>query len=379
MNNPTPIIIGKSSYGKQSRGFGGGTNWFYIEDNKDNIFRVLPAMKSLAASGRYAKFYRTHRGFRGTDGKQKPFICVEESDFKTKRIKVHCPICDRVAELEGMIQDYIQRGATKEQISEFRNKNIFPIQNEGKYYLNVINQEGKIGVLNIGAKMFNALDALGKQYDAKGSDITGMEGIFLNFKKSTKFKGDRDAVFQVEPFLNPQPDGSFRFVSHSITVEISNRLGPEAADLGVMFKVLSSEQMATIISLEGESRSEYMDTLFVAPEQSEARLSSIMPGSNVQAVSRVEIGPTGGFIVQQPTLPADFNTSTPLPLTGNSGQFQGVQNLAPILPSLGSAPLSAKSASSLGARLDVAPSIPGKSTSMLSDEEFLAIMPRPGK
>jgi hypothetical protein len=342
------VLIGKSSWGKGNFGNSGvssGSSWFYVEDNKDNVYRVLPPIKSLAQEGKVLKYYRTHRGFRGSDGRQKPFICIEQSDYKTKLIRTHCPVCDLVSELTQELEKARAKGATQEQLTEFRNKNIFPIQVESKYYLNVVNQDGKIGILPIGSKMKNALEALAKEQEKKGRDISGMEGVFINFKKATRYKGDRDAVHSVEIFMRPDNDGSFRYATHTITAEFAERIGKEAADLNNIFKSLDADQIARIVSLEGEDRAAYVDSLFLAPERQESTQSTV-PGGNFTAVSRVESSENGGFTVQQPTLPTNFYSgSTTMP--DNSGSFQGNQRVStPDLfgsPKASSAPISSLS------------------------------------
>jgi hypothetical protein len=353
------VQIGKSSYGKNS---GGSHGWFYIEDNKDNIYRVLPPMKSLAPHGKYAKFYKTHRGFRDSSNKQKPFVCIEESNYKTKVITTHCPVCDWVAQMESQVKQFESRGATKEQIKEYNYKNIYPFKSDRKYYLNVVNQENKIGILAISSTMFQSLEALGTEQEKLGRDITGMEGVFINFKKQTKFKGDRDAIHTASLFMQPQADGSYRFVTHTITPDFASRLSTEAADLGNLFKVLDVEQISRLVSLatDDAARGKYVDALFAAPEAAQAATGNVpqtvqgdIPGTNLTAVSRVEVGRDGGFQVQQPTIPANFNQVAPPPT--NLGQFQGTQqslaNLAPATP----APAAA---------------LPSKPISTLSDEEF---------
>lgn len=364
-------------------------------------------MKSLAPHGKYAKYYRTHRGFRSTDGKQKPFICIEESDYKTKVIKVHCPVCDKVAELEQEVVKFKQRGATDEQIREYRNKNIFPFQSEGKYYLNVVNQENKIGVLSLGSKAFKALEALALEQEKKGRDITGMQGVFLNFKKATRFKGDRDAVHSVEMFLQAGNDGSFRYVTHDITADFAARLGTEAADLGNLFKALDAEQIARIVSLDGESRGQYIDTLFNAPEKdapaNNGGLQTQIPNSNLTAVSRLEVGQDGNYNVQQPTVPSNFNQPAQAPQ--NFGQFSGAQQQAPAAPATpppgfgqSQAPAAAPQQAAPAAppvqgfvgfsqstqpgaptqHVQAAQSVqlPGQPMAALNDDEFLAMIPK---
>lgn len=344
------IQIGKANYDKSSGGLGGGVAWFYIEDNKPNVFRVLPPLKSLASSGKIAKFYRVHRGIRGTDKKQKPFMCVEESDYKTRVITTHCPLCDHVKELESNLEKAKAAGASKEQLAEMRKNVIFPLQSEGKYYMNVVNQEGKMGVLAVGSKMFTALTALAKEMESKGFDITGMQGIYLNFKKTTAYKGDKMAVLSVEPYLAPSADGSFRYITHELTQDIMNRLDKETADLGNLFKSLSIEQIATLLSYEGEARAKLMDTYFDSPEkvQEENEVSGTVPGTNVSLVSHVVTSSNGGFQVNSPTLPPQ----APISPNNNVGSFSGNLNMGQA----------------------VAVASASKPMGQLSDDEFLNMM-----
>jgi hypothetical protein len=365
------VQIGKANFEGNKGGTLGGLNWFYIEDNKPNVYRVLPPLKSLAALGKYAKYYRVHRNLRGSDGKQKPFICVEEMDMKTKIITRHCPLCDRVRELEANLKQAEMAGASKEQLKEMRMKVIFPLQNEGKYYLNVVNQEGRMGVIAIGSKHFQAFQALAKELDKTGLDVTGMQGIYLNFKKTTQFKGDKQAVLQVEPYLAAGADGSFRYVTHEITQDVMNRLERETADLGNLFKQLSVEQIAAILTFEGEARAKYMDSLFAAPEK-EPQQGGTVPGTNVQLVGNVTAAPQGGFQVNTPSLPPQQPVQAP----NNFGQFSGTQNINTGMGPMGGMIKTTESApqvqpvaqSSQGA-------LPGLVTmGALSDADFLEMM-----
>ncbi len=255
------VELGKAIFGRT-----GGAGWFHIEDNKDNIYRVLPPMKSLARDGKYAKFYVTHRGFRGTDNRQKPFLCVEESTYdsktKTRSIKSHCPICDWVAAVEAQIDGFKAQGATEDQIREYRNKYVFPFQAERKYYMNVVNTEGKIGILPIGSKMFKSLEALAKEQEKTGVDICGMTGLYVNFKKQTAFKGDKNAIHSAALYMHPDGTGGYRPVSHVIDTVFAQRLGPEAADLGKLFKEINIEQCAQLVALDGDARAQYVDSIF---------------------------------------------------------------------------------------------------------------------
>jgi hypothetical protein len=275
------VQIGSADF-SGNKNFSGGVKWFYVDDTKDNIYRIIPPIKSMANSGRVAKYYKVHRGVRGTDGKQKPFLCVEEKN-KDGVIVKHCPFCDRVRELESRLEELRLGGASDEQLKKFRYQYIFPLQVEKKYYINVINQENQLGVLAIGQKMFNDLESKGKEWQQKGINLAGLNGVFLNFKINKKFKGDKDAIHTANVHMVPQQDGSFRYIPHTLTPDIIERLDKEAADLGTLFKGISTEEMAMLLNLEGEERARLMDTLFAAPEKEESSLNVRIPGTSASA------------------------------------------------------------------------------------------------
>lgn len=390
--NQQEVLIGKASYGRNNFGHG----WFRVDDNKDNVYRVLPPMKSLAATGRYAKYYRTHRGFRGSDNKQKPFLCIEEIDYKTKIIKAHCPVCDWVRAIEAEVEKYKEKGATKEQLQEYRNKYVFPFQAEGKYYLNVVNQEGKIGILPIGSNMFKSLEALAIEQEKQGNDITGMNGLFLNFKKQTKFKGDKNAIHTVSLYFQPDGTGGFRPVAHQITQEFAQRLGTEAADLGNLFKSLEVEQISQIISLDGEARAKYIDTLF-GKEETQAPVTAPQQAASQQAVSaappaglaqQVQAQAPAAPVQQAPAMtlpPPTAQFGGPVGQGGQGGQAAGAAQVQQQAPAVN---VPAMGASQGGGTLPppsnimpqqqpvqfTPPTVPGASMGMLNDDEFVNVM-----
>lgn len=258
------IEIGAAAHNR--KGFPGKANYVYCEDNTDLVLRILPPLYSLAREGQYAKFHRIHRGIRASDGKQRAFVCPEETDFKTKLIKVHCPICDRYRELEAQLNAAKEKGATNEQVKDFKTKYMFPIQSEGKYYLHAINQAGEFKVLTLGSRHFKALKALFDKYDKEGQDLCGIKGYFLTFRKSVQFKGDKNAVHTVNLFQQPTGGMNFSIVPHDMTPEFVTKLKTETQDLSNLFKILTSEELSLLASSSDVERVKIIDRLYAKAE-----------------------------------------------------------------------------------------------------------------
>jgi hypothetical protein len=295
MSNNEQFKIGVSSHGKTQTTFG-KLKWFYIKDNVDNIYRVLPPLFSLAESGKYAQWHAIHRGLRGTDGFQKSFVCPEETDRKTRLVTRRCPLCDKARELEAQVTLAKDKGASKDQLLKMRLELIMPVQSERKYYLNVVNQENQIGVLSISSRMFNSLRAECEDQDKKGIDLTGKDGQFMNFKKQTKYKGDKDAVHSAGVYFAQSPDGAYRPVVHSLTTEFIERLRTEATDLPHLFRSISDEEAEALASASATDRPLVLDRVFARQERDTSALESsqtTIPGTSAVAVNRLHITEAG--------------------------------------------------------------------------------------
>lgn len=356
------LLIGKSNLKGNKSGAVSTGKWFYLEDNKDNVYRVLPPLHSLARTGEFAKYYAVHRQIKGLDGKQRPFLCNQEKDYKTKMITVRCGLCDRAAELKSKVDAATASGQmSKEESFQFEQKNIWPLKPEKKYFLNVVNQEGNIGVISISISMYQDLQNTLKEWDKKGFDLTGQKGAFLNFTVTKKFKGDKDAVHKVVPFTQVNKDGSFSLVQHEVTPEVIEKLKTDSRDLSKLFRSLTTEDVAMLASTDGADRSQIIDRLFANPEDSDdvesetlskqkaqaqeglsaTRLEARIPGTAAVAVTNIEVSETG----IKANTPADF-LSMKSEKTIEKNTFPGLQTGA------------AKTASS---------------SSSMTDEEFMAM------
>lgn len=299
-----PMKIGVSNFD----GGGGGftkKEYFWLKANENNLYRVLPPLFSLADRGQYAKYHASHKVViidappAGSNDKGKynvyQFLCVEKTDSKTKLIQNHCPFCDQARAAKATHEDAKQRGAGKEQLKEFYDKQISPFEAEKKFYINAVNLENKVGLLPLGIKNFKALQDRLKdvQINYGGLDATGVNGLFLNFKKTQKFKGDRDTVYTVDlamdtSMVNGQPQMQLK--THVLTTDFIETVRTSARDLGELYKSVSPEEMMHIIQATPETKKQLLDKLFGRGEKVGNPTTSHMNGvTGVEVVTRMDL------------------------------------------------------------------------------------------
>jgi hypothetical protein len=314
--------IGKSDFSKKSFS---KTNWFKLEIG-DNLFRILPPLFSMAATGTYKVFYALHGGFKNRRGNQIKFQCIEKKDFKTKIISQHCPVCDMVAEYKKQY-DTLKAGgrATQEQLSAFHMKFIMPYQVDKKFYLNAINTSGEIGLLPLPYKCAMSLEKLLETESGKGKDPTGIEGAFIKFVKQSRFKGDPQVNYFAD--LAVEVDGdTMRIKKHTLTPEVINQIKDKAKDLGTLGRTFTPDQIAALVNADEAGRINLMESYIGTSETvqdepgdnevlrpvSPETLGRTIPGTDAVAVVRAELTPNG-FEAIVPDAPTAFSIPAPVP------------------------------------------------------------------
>lgn len=306
-NNNKDLIIGTSNFDGRGGVFT-KKRFFYVKANEPNVYRVLPPVKSLAATGEFYKYYRVHRNLRATDGKQRSFLCVEEMDFKTKILKTRCPLCDKRREHEAEYKRAQEAarsnpGITKEKLNEYRMTFIDPLNVEGRFFLNVVNLAGEIGILPIPTKLKNDMVETFKQMkNTDGIDPTGKTGVFFDFVKISKYKGDNQPVYKINAYYEstPGPDGRVTktYKYHEITTAFVDKMKKEVSDLSSIHRSLTLEEITALANGTLESRKQMLDNLFnfgePADEESEPADLQPIPGvGGAMAVGSLSLGSSG--------------------------------------------------------------------------------------
>lgn len=267
--------FGKGKIGNDTQGtFKKRNTWSLKESDTENVYRVFPAMHSLAEQEKWAQYIVVHWGFSGVDAndptktRMRPFNCTEITDRNRNKI-CHCPQCDyyaeRKAEHDAAEAGLVANGATKAAIEEA----LGPLKGylkafspDKKFYLAVMNQAGEFGHLKIGYKAKKLLDAKLKELLAQ-KKINGLaleEGVWFNFKRSGKGRETQDVVdvvtTEVTALVNGEEMSVDQIKKAPITEDVANKALEAIEDLttGGGFK-LTVEQIQLLVDCDGDPES----------------------------------------------------------------------------------------------------------------------------
>ena len=245
--------IGKANYSTNKR------ERFKIKDG-DNVFRILPPMGNLADKGIWRVYYSVVWGYKDTSGRNRPFQDCRVRNYKTKMIEVESDAflkSDKLKkendEVRKQIRDLTQSGQNvpvelvdrAKELKELTLK--YNIDN--KHHLNVMTLDGKIGLLKLGARGFNALRATIDKLKEKGVDPLSVDnGRFFNISRSGT---GLDTVYQVSVYKeNVEVNGEFyeKDKVHQLTDAIISRLSDEAFELDRLYPAPTAEEVSRIVN-----------------------------------------------------------------------------------------------------------------------------------
>lgn len=243
--------IGSANYEKTSNR---RREFFKIQDG-EQVFRILPPLGSMAKSGRWSRYMRVEWGYRDTKGKNKPFSDIRVVNRKTGMVEVESEAHLRREELKGQQAQAVAalkaKQITKDQLDQL-SKIVMNFSLESKHYVNVIDRNGKIGVLKIGHKLKLAIDAEIEKLRSQGVDPLSVDnGRFFVINRSGR---GLDTTYSVsilaEKIIHPELGEVQKPISHKIDQTIINRLKTEAMDLSDLDKIyptLTEEEVKRVV------------------------------------------------------------------------------------------------------------------------------------
>lgn len=259
------LAIGVPQYGSKRK-----NNW-RITDG-DNIYRILPPLGKLAASGGWAVFEALHWGYRGSKG-MRPFKCIFKKKFKSDMVLVQCPECSKIAEYKKLEEDAIEakagEGLTKEQIKEAvkpLSDWLFSHNLDKKWYVNAMKEDGSIGRLAMPHKMYQALqERIQKVINEDGIDPIAVDGG-VYFVMTRTGKGVQTAFSVDVQYTQELVNGrKVKAVKPApLTEEMLAKVAADAYDLSDSFRSLKYEEIKRLVDSGGDP--DEVDHVFSSPD-----------------------------------------------------------------------------------------------------------------
>lgn len=241
--------IGKSKYG------GGNKRTYFKLKDGESVFRILPPLGELADEGRWSVFYNVHYGYKNAEGKSRPFQSSEVKNRKTKMIEIPDAANERIATLKAELQKAkdSKNKAAQDMLLKLVGGPKSNYNLDSNHYLNVIDEQGNIGILKLRHRAKTALDATIKELRDKNIDPLSVEnGRFFSFRRTGM---GLDTSFQVtvkKQKMVVEVGGEKMEVEkdlvHALNDELIARLSTEAAELSKLFRKPTAEEVAQIVS-----------------------------------------------------------------------------------------------------------------------------------
>lgn len=238
-------------------------NRYKMKDG-DNVYRIIPAMGDLAEEGRWSVYYNVVFGFKTTDGKHRPFQSPQVKNNKKKMIEVPCAATDLINRLKGELDASKKAGNNEKAaqlakiVGDYPVMGVYSLNND--HYVNVIDKQGNVGVLEIGHKAKLALDNEIKRIrESEGFDPLAPEtGRFFNIRRTGRGLDTSVQVTVLKEKVNVPGHGVLeKDVVHVIDDALADRLltqkdgkwiYKEAANLTALYQKPTAEEVAEIVA-----------------------------------------------------------------------------------------------------------------------------------
>jgi hypothetical protein len=266
-------------------------NRWRIDKPGSHIYRILPPCGLLAQLGRWSFYESIHWGFRASNGKQRPFRCIQRKDGKSKMIVQECPACTQIAarklEFDAKEKHLISSGKSPEEIKEiltpfatwFREFN-----NEKFHSLNALKPDLQIGNLKIKIRQKQALDLevkeLRERHQINPVNVKG--GVWFDFQRLGLGRDTTYPVKVVKEEVVIQGRKLESIKEAPLTDEVLKRMEKEASELSTAYKDLTYEQVKMLVNSNGDP--EVVDSVFGTPRVADMSTST----STFNAVEEVD-------------------------------------------------------------------------------------------
>lgn len=260
-------VVGKAVYGNQ----GGKKNFanagWQISENGSHFYRILPPFGLLAAKGQWAKFEAVHWGFKGTDGKMKPFRCIQRTKKNRNGmvdIIVECKQCTKIAEkkaqYDNAVKKYVSEGKTQEEawkLCEPMKPWLDRYNLDRHWTVNALRPEdNQIGKLKIKLAAKKELDERIKYLQEKKGIEDPLDpetGVLFDFQRTGEGRyGTKYPVAVAMETVKVDGEEFEKIRRFPLTKEVLKRMETEAFELSNSYVDLTHEQIALLASSNGD-------------------------------------------------------------------------------------------------------------------------------
>jgi len=286
--------FGKPKYGQKT----GHKTWRVEDDNKPNVYRILPPMKSHQEDGEWGIYLGQHFGYSGVDRtdssktKARPFACPKKENYHTKMVTVGCAECDKIdtqkALLESRKAALEAEGRSEEEIDQI----LAPLKSwcknhnqDRKWYVNAMNAKGEFGVLAFPHKAMQKLRGVIErlQKEAGLEPIGDLDkGVWFDFRRTGKGRNTDYDVLVVEETVLVDGRKLKDVKLAPLSDEQLEAAQKECPDLTIqaLMRVVTPEQVKMLVASSGDP--EEVDTIFGLAQKNE---SSASPAKKPSAAS----------------------------------------------------------------------------------------------
>lgn len=222
-------------------------NFFKLKEG-DQVFRILPAWGSLANNPKkWNQFYAVHFGYKGTDGKMFVFNSPEVMNWNTRMVEVADPAKRYIEQLVAASEKARVENNTEMQAKIKAKLDQYSL--DKKYYMNVVDLNGNVGVLAIGKRMKDALEVLINEQKNKGVDIISPNnGRFVVFSRSGT---GRNTIHQVRLYKQQRDIGGGVIADvdlvHKLDETFDHKVQANGFDLASIYVTPTAEEVEDMV------------------------------------------------------------------------------------------------------------------------------------
>lgn len=269
------IAIGQANYS------GSRKRTFKLERQKANVYRPLPPLGDAAAKGVWMIGIGVHWGDKASDGKMRPYQCIQRMEKQpdgTKKVTRRCPRCEKTsavqAKRDAREAEMKAKGATPDQISE-RLKQVDAYLRQYnrsfRFYMNAVNEKYEIGRLDVSGTHADQLREAISDLLKVGIDTTAPQGgVFLNFY----YEGLKGHTVKpvMEAGANP---GEMKLKLAPLPTNVLKSLKNEYWDLFNLFPQVTEAEIDRLVQNEGNQQ--VVDSIFGNGKVEEKTVASSGP------------------------------------------------------------------------------------------------------